>query len=157
MDGRPAEPSQYVPQYLLFLAAGQLQPGCAHFSSFFSGIRATFASVCVSHPSGDTQPLAPKGLRRFEGDRVARHQSLEKCLALLLRGTTVALRGIVERFEQFVPALLMGTANEKLVEQHFYGLIVRDVYWCVYRAIEYVRIGQCDSYFRSELSRLGKC
>jgi len=27
MDGRPAEPSQYVPQYLLFFAAGQLQPG----------------------------------------------------------------------------------------------------------------------------------
>ena len=36
------------------------------------------------------------------------------------------MRGIVERFEQFLPALLMGTANEKFVEQHFYGLIVRD-------------------------------
>src|SRR6516164_1748418 len=57
MDGRPAEPSQYVPQYLLFLAAGQLQPGCAHFSSFFSGIQTPFASVLVSHTSGDTQRL----------------------------------------------------------------------------------------------------
>ena len=38
MDGRFAEPSQYAPQYLLPGAAGQLQPGCAHFSIFFSGI-----------------------------------------------------------------------------------------------------------------------
>jgi hypothetical protein len=51
---------------------------------------------------------------------------VEKCLPLLLRGTPVALRGIVERFEQFFPARLMGTANEKLVEQHFYGLIISD-------------------------------
>jgi len=36
IDGRLAEPSQYAPQYLLPGAAGQLQPGCAHFSIFFS-------------------------------------------------------------------------------------------------------------------------
>jgi hypothetical protein len=35
-------------------------------------------------------------------------------------------RGIVECFEQFLPALLMGTANKELVEQHFYSLIVGD-------------------------------
>ena len=46
-----------MPQYLLFFAAGQLQPGCAHLSVFFSGIQPPFASVLVSHTSGDTQRL----------------------------------------------------------------------------------------------------
>src|SRR5215472_3218399 len=36
MDGRLAEPSQWAPQYLLPLAAEQLQPGCALFPTFFS-------------------------------------------------------------------------------------------------------------------------
>src|SRR5579872_6224326 len=39
IDGRLAEPSQYAPQYLLPGSAGQLQPGCAHFSTFFSAIK----------------------------------------------------------------------------------------------------------------------
>jgi hypothetical protein len=38
IDGRSAEPSQYAPQYLSPGAAGQLQPGCAHFSIFCSAI-----------------------------------------------------------------------------------------------------------------------
>src|SRR6266568_2171009 len=38
IDGRLAEPSEYAPQYLLPGAGGQLQPGCAHFSVFFSAI-----------------------------------------------------------------------------------------------------------------------
>ena len=46
------------------------------------------------------------GLPEFQGDRVARQQSVEKCFAHLLRGTTVALRGLVERLEQLFPALL---------------------------------------------------
>src|SRR5216684_195189 len=39
IDGQLAEPSQYAPQYLLPGAAGQLQPGCAHFSIFLSAIK----------------------------------------------------------------------------------------------------------------------
>ena len=38
MDGLLADPSQYAPQYLLPGAAGQLQPGCAHLSDFFSAM-----------------------------------------------------------------------------------------------------------------------
>ena len=91
MDGRPAAPSQYVPQYLLFFAAGQLQPGCAHFSSFFSGIQTPFASVLVSHTSGDTQRL-------LIGDgalvRVPSHG-----IAVRLVGGSVARReGLFRRF-----------------------------------------------------------
>jgi hypothetical protein len=38
IDGRWAVPPQYVPQYLLPFAAGQLPPGCAHFCVCFSAI-----------------------------------------------------------------------------------------------------------------------
>ena len=87
MDGRPAAPSQYVPQYLLFFAAGQLQPGCAHFSSFFSGIQTPFASVLVSHTSGDTQRL-------LIGDGVPSHG-----IAVRRLGGSVARReGLFRRF-----------------------------------------------------------
>src|SRR6516225_5686628 len=87
MDGRPAAPSQYVPQYLLFLAAGQLQPGCAHFSSFFSGIQTPFASVLVSHTIGGTQRL-------LIGDGVPSHG-----IAVRRLGGSVARReGLFRRF-----------------------------------------------------------
>ena len=46
---------------------------------FFFGHIAPFASVSVSHPSGDTQH-SPKGYHKFEGDRVVRQQSVEKFL-----------------------------------------------------------------------------
>lgn len=45
IDGRSAEPSQYAPQYLLSVAARQLQPGWAHFSDFCSAIRFPLTSV----------------------------------------------------------------------------------------------------------------
>ena len=45
IDGRFAEPSQYAPQYLLPGAAGQLQPGCAHFPVFFSAIETPLAAL----------------------------------------------------------------------------------------------------------------
>src|SRR2546422_158028 len=48
MDGLPAEPSQYAPQYLLPGAAGQLQPGWAHFSIFFSAIETPLAPFAVA-------------------------------------------------------------------------------------------------------------
>ena len=36
IEGCSADPSQYAPQYLLPSAGGQLQPGCAHLSLWFS-------------------------------------------------------------------------------------------------------------------------
>jgi len=63
IDGRLAEPSQYAPQYLLPDAARQLQPGCAHFSIFFSVIK-TFGSFSVAekdtptHIQNQSLPLA---------------------------------------------------------------------------------------------------
>ena len=57
IDGLFAEPSQYAPQYLLPGAAGQLQPGCAHFSIFFSAIETPLApfSVAEKHTPTLTQ------------------------------------------------------------------------------------------------------
>ena len=45
MDGRWAAPSQYVPQYLLFFAAEQLQPGCAHFLVGFSAMTSSSSLI----------------------------------------------------------------------------------------------------------------
>src|SRR3989442_15777055 len=62
IDGRFAEPSQYAPQYLLSGAAGQLQPGCAHFSIFFSAIETPLApfSVAEKHTPTLTQNQSPR-------------------------------------------------------------------------------------------------
>src|SRR5260370_2011368 len=55
IDGRFAEPSQYAPQYLLPGAAGQLQPGCAHSSIFFSAIETPLAPFAVAEEHTPTQ------------------------------------------------------------------------------------------------------
>src|SRR5216683_3400102 len=55
IDGRLAEPSQYAPQYSLPGAAGQLQPGCAHFSIFFSAIETPLAPFAVAEEHTPTQ------------------------------------------------------------------------------------------------------
>ena len=51
---------------------------------------------------------------------------MEKCLAYLLRGTRVALRCLVKRLEQLLPALLMRTPTKKFVEQYLNSLVVGD-------------------------------
>ena len=57
IDGLPAEPPQFAPQYLLPGGAGQLQPGCAHFPIFFSAIETPLApfSVAEKHTPTLTQ------------------------------------------------------------------------------------------------------
>jgi hypothetical protein len=81
--------------------------------------------------------LANHRLPEFEGDRVARQQSVEKCLAHLLHGTRVALGCLVERLEQLLPALLMRTSTKKFASNTLTASSSAMVYWCVCRAIEF--------------------
>ena len=57
IDGRLADPSQYAPQYLLPLAAGQLHPGCAHLLVFFSAMINPPCLCSIPPPGVGRNPL----------------------------------------------------------------------------------------------------
>lgn len=65
-------------------------------------------------------------LAKFEGDRVAGHQAVEKGLALFVRGHIVVPRCVLQRFHEFVAAMLVRAVAYQLVDEDFDGLVVRD-------------------------------
>jgi hypothetical protein len=71
IEGRLAEPSQYVPQYLLPFAAGQLHPGCAHFSIFFSAMETpvAFSPTSIRLTALKINPARPAGSQHRAGNR----------------------------------------------------------------------------------------
>src|SRR5436305_7541343 len=92
MDGRWAAPSQYVPQYLLFFAAEQLQPGCAHFLAWFSAM--TSSSPLFPNTMNFSQRPSSGPARR---SRIALHP----LLGLMLLGYWASCKNRVEKSAPF--------------------------------------------------------